>query len=213
MSVGTTLEKSRIVKPVAVAVEGLDYIYTLLSQIKNDSQLPDIQLWDFKGADNGNLGRWLSLFTTLDGYEDKIRAIGVIQDAEEDADRTFRSTAQALANVGLAPPTRQMELTATRPAVGILVMPHNSPSGCLEHAVIEARQPDSPLHCAEEYLRCVGVGARNENWQAKVKVHALIAASKNPAWTLSESVAGGLWDFTHPSLRIMKDFMRLLCGA
>jgi hypothetical protein len=79
--------------------------------------------------------------------------------------------------------------------------------------MMEARQPDLPLHCAEEYVRCVGVGVRNENWQAKVKVHALIAASKNPAWTLSESVVGGLWDFTHPSLRIMKDFMRLLCGG
>jgi hypothetical protein len=79
--------------------------------------------------------------------------------------------------------------------------------------MIEARQADVPLHCAEQYLHCIGVGAKNENWKAKVKVHALIAAGKNPAWTLSQSVATGLWDFTHPSLRIMKDLMHLLCGC
>jgi len=106
-----------------------------------------------------------------------------------------------------------MEVTASKPAVGVLIIPHNRPSGCLEHAMIEAAQPDLPLHCAEQYLRCVGIGARNENWQAKVKVHALIAAGTNPAWALSQSVAGGMWDFTRPSLKIMKDFMRLLCGC
>jgi hypothetical protein len=212
MSACTTFERLGIVKPVAVAVEGLDYFRTLLSQIKDDPQLQDVQLWDFKGAHNGNLGRWLKLFTMLEGYGDKIRAIGVIRDAEEDAASTLQSTAQALTNVGLAPPARPMEVTAGSPAIGILVMPHNSPSGCLEHAIIEARQPDVPLRCAEEYLHCIGVGLKNENWQAKVKVHALIAAGQNPAWTLSQSVAGGLWDLTHSSLKIMKDFMRLLCG-
>jgi hypothetical protein len=213
MNVGTTLEESRIVKPVAVVVEGRDYWYTLLSQIKSDPQLQEVQLWDFKRAPHGNLRRWLSLFAKQEGYGDKIRAIGVIRDAEDDAEDTFRGAAEALTNVGLAPPARPMEVTTTRPAIGILIMPHNSSSGCLEHAMIEARQPTVPLQCAEQYLHCIGVGAKNENWQAKLRVHALIAAADNPAWTLSQSVAGGLWDFTHPSLKIMMDFMRLLCGG
>ena len=213
MSARTPFEGPRIHKPVAVAAEGLDYCYPLLHQIKDDPELQEVQLWDFKAAPNGDFGRWLKVFTTLPGYRDTIRAIGVIQDAEESAERTFQSTVQLLTNAGLAHPARTMEVTASKPAIGILIMPHNRPSGCLEHAVIEAAQPDLPLHCAEQYLHCVGVGDRNENWQAKVKVHALIAAGKNPAWTLSDSVACGMWDFTHPSLSVMMDFMRRLCGC
>lgn len=211
MKTGTALEKSRIVKPVAVAVEGRDYLYTLLNQIKDDPYLQDVQLWDFKEANNGDFGRWLKLFTTLDGFGDKIRAIGVIQDAEENAASSFQCTAQALRNVGLVPPAQPAETTTGKPAIGILVMPQNSPSGCLEHAMLEARRPDVPLQCAEQYLQCVGVGTKGENWQAKVKVHALIAASDNPAWTLSESIAAGVWDFAKPSLGIMKEFISLLC--
>ncbi|MCR4414298.1 MAG: hypothetical protein NUV77_17915 [Thermoguttaceae bacterium] len=213
MKRGTGLEETRIVRPVAVAVEGRDYLYTLLRQIKEDPDLQDVQLWDFKASGSGNLGRWLELFATLHGYRETIRAIGVIQDAEDDAQNAFRSAVQALTYVGLAAPARPMEITTSRPATGILLIPHNRPSGCLEHAVIEARQPQLPLRCAEQYLDCVGASTRNENWKAKVKVHSLIAASDNPAWTLSESMAGGMWDFTHPSLRVMKDFVRLLAQA
>jgi hypothetical protein len=211
MTPSKALEKSKIVKPVAVAVEGLDYLYTLLGQIKDDPNLQDVQLWDFQGADDGDLERWLELFATLDGFEDRIRAIGIIRDAEQRAADTLRSTARALKRIGLPAPARAMQPTATKPSVGVLIMPHDSESGCLEHAILEASERDVPLDCAESYLECVGASGTNENWNAKVKVHALIAAGKNPAWTLSQSLAAGLWDFAHPSLRIMTDFMRLLC--
>lgn len=213
MNRGMALEKSRIVTPVAVAVEGKDYLYTLLGQVKDDPKLQDVQLWDFQGDETGGLERWLRLFTTLDGFREKIRAIGIIRDAESDAESTIRRTAGALTNIGLTAPEEPMRLTASKPSVGFLVMPHGSKAGCLEHAMLQAAHADLPTACAEEYLECVDRGERNENWRAKVKVHALIAAGWNPAWALSESVAGGLWDFTRPSLGIMKDFMRLLCQA
>lgn len=106
-----------------------------------------------------------------------------------------------------------MEVTATAPSVGFLIMPHDGDSGCLEHAMLRAGRSGPRLECAEKYLQCVGESGRNENWKAKLKVHTLIAAGKNPAWTLGESVKAGLWDFTHPSLRVMTDFMRLLGGT
>ena len=43
-----------------------------------------------------------------------------------------------------------------------------------------------------------------------MKVHALIAAGKKPARTLSESVRAGLWDTEHAALRVMMDFIRKL---
>lgn len=43
-----------------------------------------------------------------------------------------------------------------------------------------------------------------------MKVHALIAAGKKPARTLSESVRAGLWDMEHDAVRVMMDFIRKL---
>ena len=163
------LEKSRIVKPVAVAVEGLDYLYTLLSQIKDDPDFQEVQLWDFQAPDAGGLERWLELFTTLDGFEDKTRAIGIVRDAEDDAESTARKMIRAIRNAGLMAPAGPMQLTESRPSVGFLLIPHNSQSGCLEHAILEAGQPHLPVDCAEKYLECIGATERNENWKAKVK--------------------------------------------
>ena len=47
MTANEPSRKRTIEKPVAIAVEGLDYFYTLLSQIKDDRDLQDVQLWNF----------------------------------------------------------------------------------------------------------------------------------------------------------------------
>ena len=49
-----------------------------------------------------------------------------------------------------------------------------------------------------------------ENWKAKAMVHALIAVSKTPEWTLGESGEGHLWDVTRPSLKALGDFLNML---
>jgi hypothetical protein len=54
----------------------------------------------------------------------------------------------------------------------------------------------------------------NPNHIAKLKVHAHIAGcGSNPAMTLGQSGSTGLWDFQHPSLRVMIDFIELMRDA
>jgi len=204
--------KSSIEKPVAVAVEGLDYFYTLLNQIKDVPDLQDVQFWDFKRSGNGELSRWLSMFKTLEGFEDRVRAVGVIRDAEDDAAGMADSIKSAFGNNGFPIPDGPMVVTSAKPAVGFLLIPHDADSGCLEHAVLQAASPDLPMQCVEEYLDCVENGSKtpNPNWRAKLKVHALIATGKNPAWTLGQSVGAGLWNMEHAAVRVMTDFIRKL---
>ena len=213
MTVEMPSRKRSIEKPVAVAVEGKDYFYTLLNQIEDAPDLQDVQLWDFKRSGNGELSRWLSIFKTLEGFEDRVRAIGVIRDAQGNAAGMADSIKSAFRNNGFPIPDGPMVVTSGRPTVGFLLIPHGADSGCLEHAVLQAASPDLPMQCVEQYLDCVENGSRNPNpnWRAKVKVHALIAAGEKPARTLSESARAGLWDFGHPALRVMKEFLRKLC--
>jgi len=212
MTVEMPSRKKSIEKPVAIAVEGKDYFYTLLNQIRDASDLQDVQLWDFMGPDNGELGRWLSIFKTLEGFEDRVRAIGVIRDAEDNAAAMADSIKSAFGNSGFTIPDAPMVVTSEQPAVGFLLIPHGADSGCLEHAILQAASPDLPLQCVEQYLDCVENGSRNPNpnWRAKMKVHALIAAGKKPARTLGESVRAGLWDMKHAAVRVMMDFIRKL---
>ncbi len=206
----TEERKESIEKPVAIAVEGKDYRYMLKSLLDDASDIQDVQLWNFMKLDK--LSRWLSMFKTLEGFEDRVRAIGVIRDAESNAAGMADSIQSAFGNNGFAIPDGPMVVTSEKPAVGFLLIPHGADSGCLENAILQAASPDLPMQCVEQYLDCVENGSRNPNpnWRAKLKVHALIAAGKKPARTLSESVRAGLWDMEHAALRVMTDFIRKL---
>ena len=212
MTVEMRSSKSSIEKPVAIAVEGKDYRYMLKSQVDDAPDLQDVELWDFMEIGRGKLSRWLSMFRTLEGFENRVRAIGVIRDAEDNAAGMADSIKSAFGNNGFPIPDGPMVVTSGRPAVGFLLIPDGADSGCLEHAVLQAASPDLPMQCVEQYLDCVENGSRNPNpnWRAKMKVHALIAAGKKPARTLSESVRAGLWDTEHAALRVMMDFIRKL---
>ena len=210
MSNGTRQRPISIQRPVAVVVEGLDYFYFLLSQLDGNPEFDDIQLFDFNTL---TTTRWLGQFVGLRGFS-SVRALGIIRDAEGNADNTIVAIRDALANNSL--PAADAPLTISKPAslaTGYLVIPHGVASGCLEHACLAAATPDIRMDCVEQFGQCVNQPERNANWRAKVRVHAAIAGSSHPAQTLGQSGLSHLWDFAQPSLAVMIDFIRQLRDA
>ncbi|MFI5380883.1 MAG: DUF3226 domain-containing protein [Tepidisphaerales bacterium] len=195
-----------------LAVEGLDYLHLLLrSRLKQDALFQrNALLWDFKQGGN-TLGQFLSVLRPQRNF-DRVVALGVICDAEQDRVAMTASIRDHLRNNGFAVPEQQGEIAEGRPAVSFLVMPHDEPSGCLEHACLKSAVNRQLAACAEQFLSCVGEKKLNANWQAKLRVHAMIAGcGGNPAMTLGESAEAGVWNFDHPSLAAMLDFISRLC--
>jgi hypothetical protein len=197
-------------RPIAVAVEGQDYLHLLLSQVDGPPEFENVELWDFCLA--GSVADWLTDFRTLRNFE-MIRAIGVIRDAEADSTATAKQLHAAFARNELRAAENSGELVGGPPASGFLVMPHEGQRGCLEHAMLDACAEHLRTDCARSFLQCVDDGARNDNWRAKVQVHALIASCEKPSITLGQSAKEGLWDFGRPSLSVMIDFIRRLVRA
>ncbi|MCY2951688.1 MAG: hypothetical protein NTU53_06880 [Planctomycetota bacterium] len=197
-----------ICKPVAVAVEGADYFYSLLAQIDGPVEFADVQLWDF--AEIGSPERFVQLLKSLAGFSTKIRAVGLIRDAEESAESKRSELRRAFERNGLAVPSQAGVIAAGPPATGFLVMPVGKESGCIEHAFLESGACAASLECAKAFLKCVDRSDRNDNWRAKVQVHAIIAASDHPSATLGQSVKQKLWNLSHPTLGVMLDFVRRL---
>ena len=222
-------EKVEIKQPVAVLVEGADYIHVLLSQIDN-ADFDDIQLFDFstlppenatkdaRGGQNAALRRYLRVLARAnEGAATKLRALAVIRDAENNPAGQFASVSAVLAEAGW--PMAQMPGQVARGQdgrkAGVLLLPADGLSGCLENALLAAptnRVPSELLACARQFLDCVETHSRNDNWRAKVNIHAVLAGSTQntqaPALTLGQSAKAGFWDFTQPSLKPLIDFLR-----
>ncbi|MCY2996073.1 MAG: hypothetical protein NTY19_50730 [Planctomycetota bacterium] len=204
--------------PVVVAVEGRDYFYMLLSQLCDAPEFQEVQLWDWADS-KYSLSAGLEVLVKMPAFQRKqVRALGIIRDAEQDRTATETSLRESLRANGLGIPATQMEATRDNPHVGYLIVPHDKPSGCLENACLDASTLVSGhVACAEDFLQSVSPYHEpplNANYQAKLKVHALIAGSgKNPAMTLGESALAGLWDFKRESIKVMLDFIRLMRDA
>lgn len=200
----------RIQKPVALAVEGADLLYLLLSQIKNRPEYDKIQLFNFGSVED--LGGWLETFKTLSDFT-TVKVIGIIRDAEENASAAEQAVKGALAKFGMSIPTDSAVISLGTPKVGYLILPHGKEQGCLENCLLDAASGTPLANCASAFLNCVDTPARNSNWRAKVQVHAMIAGSSEPQITLGDSAKAGLWDFNHPSLKVIIDFIRALNDA
>jgi hypothetical protein len=205
-------KNKNIERPVVVAVEGLDYFHLLLNQIKNRPEFSDVQLWDFR--EDLSLDQNLKTLTTERYFvQGRVRSLGIIRDIEDSLSIQEQSLRGLFGRFRLPVPATNQKVTKGRPNTGYLLVPHDKQSGCLENACIEACALPAPrIACADAYLACIEqcLGTPlSSNKRAKVKVHALIASHNSPAMTLGQSAIPGvgLWDFTHPSLAVMLEFI------
>ena len=200
----TQKTKKKIEKPVIIVVEGLDYLHFLRSQIAGKPEFSTIQLWDFSA--DGSFADHLQLLKDERDFDDLVKTVGVIRDAEYDGPALELSTRDALLKKNFPVPDSPNVPARGTPNTGYLIIPHDESVGCLEHACLKASTlPPAQLACADTFLACVSLHhpkPLNRNHQAKLLVHATIAGSgRNPALTLGESAFAGLWDFNHPSLK------------
>lgn len=95
--------KLKIVKPVAVAVEGANFFHFLLNQIADKAEFQEIQLWDFK-EEGLLLEQWLQSFRAIPRF-DTLQALGIICDAEDSAQAMQHSVTNSLHKLGFAVPS------------------------------------------------------------------------------------------------------------
>ena len=222
--------KKKLDTPLIVAVEGVDFLHLLRCHYEKESAnhfwLHDYN--DFGGDEEARgkpLKQWLQV-AWKQRDRDKVKVLGVITDAEDDANATFDATVKALANAELPTPKKSGEVSPLRNglATGVLVVPPGSESGCIEYCLLESpsEKTQHVRDCAAEFQKCAEESHRRadvrlprtkgglERWRAKVAVRALIAGSLEPGQTLGDSSKTGLWDFESGQLKMVVEFIEQL---
>jgi hypothetical protein len=229
-------------RPVAVAVEGIDFLHLMRTQF-DGAECTDLWLFDIfedredsrheeDPAQKGNKQtRWLRNFhkQAKEAGNFATQTLAIIRDAEDSSDAQFHSVCAALEAVGLPKPaangqfeTGEWEGRAFR--TGVLVIPPDAGSGCLETCLLRAPKENFSLAPAWDFQAAAEAAAREQEpwssklagktpgglsrWQEKVRVRAMIAASPDdPGQKLGTSGAW-LWDFTRQPLKAMIDFVQ-----
>lgn len=230
-------------RPLAVAVEGIDFLHLLRTQFNCEKQHLDFWLYDFfedradrqsagqSTISGNNLKRWVSNFKKQaeESSDFKPRTLAVIRDAEDDAVAQFEAVHAALEAAGLPRPDHNGQfatgLWKKYPdfRVGVLIIPADGASGCLETCLLRAPRVTHAMEPAKKFLEEVEVAIRSESdgqttldrkttgglarWREKVRVRSMIAGSPDdPGQNLGTS-GTWLWDFSREPLKRMIDFI------
>ena len=168
----------------------------------------EIEIKDFGG--NDELRDYLGAVWSAPGARTTIEAIGIIRDAETDAETALRSVSRAIRAIGLNPPDSPLQVVGNRPRIGILILPPGEHCGMLEDVCLSAVHDDPAMQCVEEYFTCVQESV--EYWPnrnpSKARVQAFLASRERPGLLLGQAAERGEWNWEHPTYSPIKRFIR-----
>lgn len=175
-------------------VEGPDE-YHFFTELVKKLDMPDLTIISYDGKDN--FGNFVATLPKASGFRG-VRSIGVVRDADEDANRAFQSVVDGLKLAGLPQPARVLLSSQSNPNVTVAVVPPGESRGALEEMCLHSVVEDPAISCVDEYVRCLqsrvpGLSAA----LGKVKLHAFLASRPSPDAKLGEATRYGYWPLEH----------------
>lgn len=174
----------------------------------------DVGIEPYDGKDN--LRSYLSGLVVRRGFE-KVRSLGIVQDANGSAGSAFQRVQDCLDKENLPvplAPAKRYEATDHEtngrkpPAISVFVLPDCENPGSLETLLYKTldREIDQ---CITNFLKCaesvIGDEPKNET---KARVFAYLATREKPRHSVGMAAKQGVWDFDHPAFCGLKDFVR-----
>ena len=200
-------ERFRIERPCVFIVEGKDDQRLVNEMAKHLKLNRKIQVDSCGGIDNLR-NHIEAMMNRVDEWA-RVKVLGIIRDADNDADRAFRSVCKVLSNCGLDTPTQPGGFTKKgKPRVGVLILPPKG-CGCIESLCwknIQATAQGKAELIEQFWKRWEGkFGVKNGSaFSAKSKTYVYIAMHE-PRNRIGEAVS--LWDFSHEAFAELRTFL------
>lgn len=195
-----------------IAVEGKDEV-NLLTALRRFMKIDNVEVRDLCGK--YSLSDKLTSLTKTPGFS-QVVCLGVIRDADDDAQATFQSVCAALKNAGQAVPSVPLQVIKgdrDMPQVAVLIVPYESNQGMLEDLCLRSVADDPAMKCVDTYFECLNnsLNALPPN-MSKAKVHAFLSSRSQPDLRLGEAAQAGYWPWTSQAFTEIKKFLLLVAG-
>jgi len=202
---------------IVVAVEGADE-WHVVSALADRLDLGEtLQPWELGG--NKKLPTKLQALAVLGSFRQNARAVGLVIDAE---DRKFTDAwasvcgamKRAFGVEDMPPPGTVGVLDGRLARIGAFILPDNGSKGMLEDLCLApaAVREHPAAECVSGFVECLEkVGVARSDWP-KRRMHAYLAAQKDPDKLLGQAAQAGYFDFDDDCWAPLKHFLRDLAG-
>lgn len=207
-------QKQRIQSDCLLLVEGRDEVNLFDALMKSclvEGLNVQVQVIEAGGKDN--FPRNLKALHAESRTHPTLRSIGVVRDADDNADGASRSVCGQLRSVGYEPPAGHGQFSDAKPSIGVFIVPDGTANGSIETLCRHSVKGDNVTGCVDEYLRCLDEhNARKSANVDKSFAHAYLAAMKDPVARVGEGAKKKVWNFGSPAFAELSEFLRELAS-
>lgn len=165
-----------IVHDKLLLVEGKDEVGFFSALLKSIG-LDNIQILDV-----GGVSKFKTNFKTLPvtvGF-DQVKTIGIVRDADNNADAAFQQVCDAIRGAGMEPPGKAFVSSGGKPEIRVLIVPPEETSGMLEDVIINSIKEDAYYQCVTSLFECLTtIQGWASNNTAKARVRAYLTQIEN----------------------------------
>ena len=200
-----TIQKERL-----LLVEGKDD-RKFLTRIARLTNPPDsIQIIEIQGTLTHPK---LNAVIFLPDFNSKVKALGIVRDADTNFSSAFQSVTNFLTRLNLpSPGAGQLFASNQNIKVGVFIFPNNAQPGALENLILGALNTQYPnqMQCVASYLQCLTNHGHIVQKQNKANVHSFLATYKEPGISLGDAALENYWSSTDSAFTEIKSFLQQL---
>ena len=168
-----------------------------------------VQVQDFGGKDE--LRGYLKGLRNISGFLNQVISLGIVRDAEENAESAFQSVRNALEAANLSVPVKPIEPAGCNPIVSVFILPDGKTPGMLETICLRSVENDPAMECVEQYFKCIEqrMSSLPKN-MPKAQVQTFLASRPRPGLLLGQAAHRGYWPWDSPVFNNVKQFLQTL---
>jgi hypothetical protein len=206
------LQKAHARSPITYSkvllVEGMTPFQFFKALLQHIGLLNEIEIRNFGGVTDFSV--YLEALIATPGFGNVI-SLGIIRDAEDDANNAFASVCNSLRRVGLDVPPSPLSITAGKPKVSVFILPDCAAPGMIETLCMQAVSGDPAIPCISQYLECLEQEAiAAPHPLAKAQVQAFLASRERPGLQLGEAAHAGYLPWDNTTFDPLKQFLHTL---
>jgi len=207
---------TRLTQPKLLIVEGKDEQFFFDALLAAMGHRSDVQICPQGGKDK--LARYIRTLTQTPGFDDqanKVNAIGIVRDADDNPDAAFQSISNALKDGNLPVPPHPMQLAGGDPQVIVFITPGNHRPGALEDLCLWSVQDNPATPCVNSFFQCLREKLPGDDLPknlSKAKVQAFLASRKHTVRDLGVAAKKKYWgDWEHEAFSEIREFLQTIC--
>ena len=194
------IEKSRL-----LVVEGPDDSRFLSALLRHLGREGEFDIRSLEGV--SNFSQMMQTFPGISGFA-QVESLGVIRDADQNAQSAFQSVCSALGNAHLSVPERPLSIAGEKPRVSVFIWPDCQSVGTLETLCLLSVRDDPAMDCVEQYFECLTHQLETiPKTLHKAHLHTFLASREKPGLRLGEAAEKGYWPWDHAVFEPIKRFL------